>query len=123
MKWIGRKVHGYLDYIVGALLIAVPLIVGGDANDAAVLVPVLLGAGTILYSFFTDYEMGGIKIIPFKGHLLIDMANGILLAASPWLFHFHDTVYVPHVAVGVMEMLVVLLTNPGVKYGNELTVT
>jgi hypothetical protein len=123
MKWIGRKVHGYLDYIVGALLIAVPLIVDGDMNNVAVLVPVLLGAGTILYSFFTDYEMGGIKIIPFKGHLFIDMVNGIFLAASPWLFHFHDTVYLPHVVVGVMEMMVVLLTDPDVKFDKGLTVT
>lgn len=58
MRWIGTKTHGYLDYIMGMLLIAAPWIFGFARDGAETWVPVILGAGVILYSLLTDYELG-----------------------------------------------------------------
>ncbi|HUP12328.1 MAG TPA: SPW repeat protein [Niastella sp.] len=113
MKVITRKTHGYLDYIVGALLIVAPWLLGFNNGRSETLVPVTLGVGTILYSILTDYELGAARLIPFRVHLTIDVLNGVFLAASPWMFGFNDRVYLPHLIIGLMELLVVVLTDPG----------
>lgn len=110
MKIISSRVHGVLDYVVGALLIAAPWMM--NMTGAAFYVPVILGAGTLLYSLFTDYELGLARMIPFRSHLALDAVSGIFLASSPWIFGFSDVMWVPHVAAGLMELLVVASTNP-----------
>ena len=51
------RIHGVLDYTVGALLIALPFLLG-FGGGAQTWVPVALGAAAIVYSLFTDYELG-----------------------------------------------------------------
>jgi hypothetical protein len=63
-----------------------------------------LGADTIIYSLMTDYGLGITKGISMRTHLLLDLAGGILLAASPWIFGFSDYVYVPHLVLGIFEI-------------------
>lgn len=117
MNRIGTKTHGYLDYIVGLLLIGAPWIFDFSSNRAETWVPVFLGAGTIIYSLMTDYELGLSKIISMRTHLSLDLAAGIFLAASPWLFGFANYVWAPHLVVGMIEISVVLLTktNPALE--------
>ena len=111
MKLIGTKTHGYLDYIVGALLIASPWIFGFDDGSAAQWIPVFLGAGAIFYSLLTDYEMGASPQISMRTHLTLDMASGLLLALSPWVFGFADLVWQPHLLFGILEIGVALMTR------------
>jgi hypothetical protein len=111
MKPITSKIHGVIDYVVGALLIAAPWLFGFADDSAATYVPVVLGAGTLLYSLMTRYELGIMKLIPFKVHLAIDAAAGVLLAASPWLFGFADYVFMPHLIVGLLELGTVAMTQ------------
>ena len=111
MKVIPRKTHCYLDYIVGVILIAVPWLFGFANGGNETWVFVSLGAVTILYSFFTDYEAGVVKAIPFKAHLGIDLLNGGFLALSPWIFGFSELVFLPHLLFGLIELAVVLLTS------------
>lgn len=107
---ISTKIHGYLDYSMGILLIVLPFIL--DFPDgAATWVPVILGAGAIVYSLFTDYELGWKRVLSMKAHLGIDVASGILLAASPWLFGFDEEVYLPHLILGIIEIGAALLTE------------
>lgn len=107
---IPTKVHGILDYIVGLALIAAPWLFGFANNGPATWTPVVIGAGVILYSLITDYELGVIPVIKMPVHLVIDAVGGAFLAASPWLLGYADYVWVPHVVVGVMEILVALTT-------------
>jgi len=116
MKIIDRKTHGYLDYLVGVLLVISPWLFGFYEGGSESWVVILLGAGTLLYSLITDYELGLIGIIPMKSHLRIDLISGIFLAASPWLFGFSEDIFWPHVVFGIVEILVVILTNPGSQY-------
>ena len=44
-------------------------------------------------------------------HLLFDLTNGIILAASPWLFGFADVVYLPHLIFGIFEIGASLVTR------------
>jgi len=111
MKMIPRNVHGLLDYIVGALLIAAPWMFGFANDGPATLVPVVLGASALFYSLLTTYEWGVLRVIPFKVHLTLDVLSGAFLAASPWLFGFADRVYLPHLIVGLFEIGAGLMTR------------
>jgi SPW repeat len=111
MRMIPTRVHGVLDYVVGALLIAAPWLFDFHYGGAETWVPVVLGAGAILYSLCTDYELGVLRLIPMSTHLMLDMASGVVLALSPWLFGFHDRVWVPHVIVGLIEIVTPLMTQ------------
>lgn len=111
MRFIPTKVHGYLDYIVGLLLIAAPWLFDFANGGAETWVPVILGAGAIVYSLMTDYELGMSRSISMPTHLTLDLLSGIILAASPWLFGFADEVYGPHLILGLFEIGASLMTK------------
>lgn len=111
MRFIPTKIHGYLDYLVGLLLIAAPWLFDFAEGGAETWVPVILGASAIVYSLMTDYEMGVSRTISMRTHLTIDLISGIFLAASPWVFGFADYVYAPHLALGILEIGAALFTK------------
>jgi hypothetical protein len=111
MRIIPTKIHGILDYVMGLLLIASPWIFDFARDGAETWVPVILGVSTIMYSLFTDYELGVSGKISMKTHLAIDLVSGIFLAVSPWLFGFSEYVYLPHVILGLTEVMAVLLSK------------
>ena len=114
MRFIPTKFHAPLDYIVGVALIAAPWILQFSEHTAATVIPVVLGAGLIVYSLFTDYELGVWKVAPMAVHNLIDIVAGTLLAASPWLFGYADesaNVWVLQVVVGLAAIFLGLTTK------------
>jgi hypothetical protein len=117
MRWIETKTHGYLDYIMGVLLIAAPWIFGFARDGAETWVPVVLGAAVILYSLLTDYELGMTNVISMRTHLMLDLMGGAILAASPWIFGFADYIWAPHLILGILEMGASLMTKqvPGTE--------
>jgi hypothetical protein len=111
MRFIPTRTHGVIDYAMGALLIVVPYILGFADGTAAQWIPQVLGAALIGASLLTDYELGVVRMIPMPIHLFLDIATGILLAASPWLFGFADRVYWPHLILGLLEIGAGLMTR------------
>jgi hypothetical protein len=111
VRFIPTRAHGVLDYLTAGVLIAAPFLLGFGRKGPKSWLPIALGAGTIAYSFFTDYELGVVKVIPMPVHLGLDATNGILLAASPWLFGFADEDWPPHLALGLFEVGVVLVSQ------------
>jgi hypothetical protein len=111
MRVIPTKTHGILDYVVGALLIIAPWLFDFANGGAEQWVPIILGAGVILYSLLTNYELGVMKMIPMPTHLMLDIGGGIILAASPWLFGFADDIWWPHLIVGLLEIGTGLMTQ------------
>lgn len=111
MHILSRRAHGFLDYLVGLLLILSPKLFGFDIGGAAAMLPVILGASALIYSLFTNYELGLVKLLPFKTHLTLDVMSGLVLAVSPWLFQFADRVWVPHLVFGLLEIGAVLMTR------------
>ena len=115
-KFIPTKVHGALDYIVALALIAAPWIFGfADKGGAAVIIPIVLGIGLFLYSLFTKYEWGLVKVLGMPYHLLVDVIASLFLIASPFVFGFYDmdmwNVWVPHVVVGIAVIIVVIFSQ------------
>jgi hypothetical protein len=108
---IPTRVHGIIDYLTGVVLLAAPFIFGFADGTAAQWLPMLLGAMTIVMSLLTRYELSIAKLIPLPVHLGVDIASGLLLAVSPWLFGFADRIWWPHLLVGLMEIVVPLLTR------------
>jgi hypothetical protein len=111
MRFIPTKTHGYIDYLMGILLIAAPWILDFDRGGAETWIPVVLGAGMIVYSLLTDYELGASRTLSMRTHLTLDLVGGLLLAVSPWLFGFDDYVYIPHLVLGIAEIGASLMTK------------
>ena len=119
MRFIPTKLHAPLDYIVGAALIAAAWIFQFSEHTAASAVAIVLGIGLIVYSLFTDYELGVWRTVPMSVHNLFDIAAGAVLAASPWIFGFADesaNVWVPHVVVGLAAIGLGLTTKQSGGY-------
>jgi hypothetical protein len=100
-----------MDYLMGVLLIAAPWLFDFARGGAETWIPVILGAGAIVYSLITDYEYSVSKTIPMRTHLTLDLLSGLLLAGSPWIFGFNDYVYVPHLILGIVEVGASVMTQ------------
>lgn len=111
MRFISRRFHAVLDYIIGIALLAAPWLFNFDEIEAAKWSAIAVGALILIMSFMTDYEGGGKKVISMGTHLTMDVLAGLFLAASPWLFGFADQIYWPHLIVGIMEMGAGLFTE------------
>ena len=114
-KPIPTRVHGVADYLGGVVLLLAPNLFGfSDVGGAAVWVPRILGVVILLQSLATRYELGVVKLLPMRMHLMNDYIASLFLAASPWLFGFHDrpaNAWVPHVVVGLAVFVLTLLTQ------------
>jgi len=117
IRFVPTSVHGIFDYIGGILLIAAPFVFGFyNVGGIAVILPIVLGVGLILYSLLTDYERGipALRFIPMPLHLVFDFVAAALLAVSPFLFGFSNqapNVWLPHVIAGVGVILLVLVSQ------------
>ena len=111
MRFIPTRVHGALDYLMGLLLLVAPYLLGFADGTAAQYVPQALGVAMLGASLLTDYELGLVRVIPMPMHLLLDLASGALLAASPWLFGFADRLFWPHLILGLLEIGSALMTR------------
>jgi hypothetical protein len=108
---IPTRIHGIIDYLTGIAMIAAPYLLGFADGTAAQWVPIVIGVLIIGQSLMTDYEVSMARVIPMPAHLMMDVGTGLVLAASPWLFGFADRVYLPHLAVGLFELAVVVLSQ------------
>jgi len=59
--------------------------------------------------------MNAIRFLPTSVHGVLDYLVGMALIAAPWLFGFASqplNAWLPHLVVGVVVMLVVLVSQP-----------
>jgi hypothetical protein len=111
MRFLPTRVHGVIDYLWGIALMASPWLFGFADVAAATWVAIVFGAGAILYSAFTAYELGFVKILPMSMHLILDGLGGAVLATSPFLFGFADRVLWPHVLFGLFSIVACFVTR------------
>lgn len=111
---ISTRIHGYMDYMMGLLLLLLPVF--GNFPSSANTLLVILGAGTIMYSLITNYETSLLNILSMKTHLMIDLMAGILLVVSPWLFGFADEIIWPFLVLGAIEIGASLMTSRQPSY-------
>jgi hypothetical protein len=111
MRFIPTRVHGLIDYIWGLLVGTAPWIFGFADNGPATYVAWIFGVGAILYSLGTNYELGLLPVVSMPVHLILDVAGGAILAASPWIFGFSDRVFWPHLLFGLFSVVAGLTTE------------
>jgi hypothetical protein len=99
-----------LDNALGALLIALPFLLGLGGGPEC-MVPWALGGVLLANALLTDYELGALKRVQLPAHLWVDGLAGVLLAVSPWVFGFDSRVWIPHVAVGALVIASALVTD------------
>ena len=86
---ISPFLHGVLDYVLAAVLIAAPFLFAFDA-DAAVAMSVVVGVIVISVAASTDGPTSLENSLPLSMHLLLDFALAAVLIAAPFLFGFSD---------------------------------
>ncbi len=104
MRILSTRIHGALDYVIGAVLVLAPWLFGFAVGGPVQWVPILIGVGVIVYSTLTAYEMGFMPVISMPVHLMLDVAAGVVLALSPWLFGFAQIIVWPHLLVGLLAI-------------------
>lgn len=102
--------HGYLDFLLAAVLLPLPW-VAGLGGSAAGVTALIAGASILVVTLATNFEMGLVTWLEIPLHLWIDGVLGLLLALSPWLFGFDRTTWIPHVGVGMLIILSALITD------------
>jgi hypothetical protein len=116
MQIIDTKTHGYIDYIFGLIVIALAYLLNFNTVNTPNIALYIVGTSAIVYSLFTNYELGVIKIIPINIHLMLDSLSGIFLAVSPWLLGFSDKVFLPHLLFGLIEIGTTVITRFKPRY-------
>ena len=108
---IGSRLHGALDYLTGASLVAASRLAPLRDRFAG---RVLLAAGAnhLAYSVVTDYELGVFRKLPYRLHLVLDTVGALGLGAAGATRSDAVDRFVP-AGVGLYELGAVLLSDPG----------
>jgi hypothetical protein len=104
--------HGLIDYLLAALLIAAPFLLAFD-EDAATALSIVAGVAVLLLGAFTAWTTGIVKSIPPVAHAMLDYAIAALLIAMPFILGFTDdgTASAFFVVVGVAGLLLAVATR------------
>ena len=105
-------VHGLYEYIGGAALIAVPLLLSYK-HGAATAVSIILGVLVIFLTATSCSSTSLVNQIPKAAHIILDYVLAALLIASPFLFGFssESTPTAIFIAAGVLHLLVSIGTR------------
>jgi len=112
--------HGIVEYVGGALFIALPLLLGYD-DGAATAVSIVIGVVLIGVAASTDWGLSLNNQIPKPAHFAVDWILAGVLIASPFLFGFSDesTPTAIFIAAGVLHILLTIGTRFGAKTDTE----
>ena len=105
-------VHGLIEYVAGALLIAAPFLFSFE-SDTATGVSIAVGVLVLIVAASTAMSTGLIKSIPVQAHVMLDYLLAILLIAAPFLFGFSDdgTATAFFIVLGVLHLLLTIATR------------
>lgn len=111
MKIISSKVHGLLDYATVVFLLAAPTIFKMEGT-LSTLTYALAGVHFALTAL-TAFEVGLVKVIPFKVHGFIEIVVAIALASVALWFKNNDNEkgFYFYLGLAVVIMIVFLLTD------------
>lgn len=112
LRFISSTMHGIVDYTAALALIGAPLILGlGQSSPIAIWLSVFTGIAVVLVSVNTQYAFGLFKIIPFDGHLVIDLIAATAFLVAPFLFDFTGIDLYYYIANAAVIYLVVALSE------------
>jgi hypothetical protein len=109
-KPISTQTHGILDYLTAATLATLPSMLGLSERTTRALQ--MMAMGKLCYSMLTDNELGLARLIPMKAHLAMDAANGVALAALPYMLGEDDeAAWAVCIGAGLMELSAAAMTE------------
>lgn len=112
LRIITPEVHGIIDYFAALLLIVSPFILKlGESNIIAKWLSVATGIAVILVSINTKYKYGWLNVIPFDGHLAIDLLAATTFSIAPIVFGFTGIDFQYYIVNAVIVYLVVSLSK------------
>lgn len=111
MKIISSKAHGLLDYATVVFLLAAPTLFKME-GVLCTFTYALAGVHFVLTAF-TSFEVGLLKVIPFKVHGIIEFVVAIALAAVALWFRSNDNElgFYFYLGLAIVIMIVFLLTD------------
>lgn len=84
MRFVTKTIHAWLDYPVALALIALPFLLGlGVSNPLALTISPVVGVAAFLLTVFTNHHLGLVRVLPYRLHLAIDLAVGVLFLILP----------------------------------------
>jgi len=87
-KPISRKAHGFTDYSYIPLALTSPILFDFENEEQAKIASKIQAGSILISSLFTRAEWGLFKVMPYKTHLILDVAVGAFSLSAPWLFGF-----------------------------------
>lgn len=84
MNILNSKSHGILDYIFSLFLLASPTLFQMDGHLSTITY--VLGIAHLFITMLTKFEVGVIKLIPFRIHGLIEIVVAVVLVALAFWF-------------------------------------
>jgi len=109
---VPARVHGMLDYVLGAVLVLAPFVLGFD-DDTATTVSVVAGVAELLVGATTAWGPGLVKLIPPAVHGIVDYVFTAALIVAPFVFGFDGdgTALAFFLVVGIGGLLLVAATR------------
>ena len=112
LRFLSPANHGLVDYAAAIVLIIAPFLLKmGCSNPLALWISVVTGILVILVSLATRYRYGVIKVIPFGGHLTLDLLVATLFMLVPFLCNLDGLEEAYYYGNAVAVYLVVAVTT------------
>ena len=92
-----------------------PFLLGlGSSNPLALYLSVATGVAAFLLTILTDHQLGILKVISYKIHLMVDFAVAIVFIIAPFIFSFEGLDAYYYWLNGAAVLIVVSLHKPEV---------
>lgn len=112
-RLVTKSIHAYLDYPVAISLMATPFLLNlGQSHPMALWLSLVTGMAAFVMTLFTDHHLGVIRVLPYRLHLAVDLAVGLLFLAAPFLFGFAGLDAIYYWANGGAVLMVISLHRP-----------
>lgn len=116
MKFITKQIHAFLDYPVAIALMGLPFLLGlGNANPLAWQLSVATGVAAFILTLLTDHQLGVIRVISYKIHLMVDFIVGVTFVLAPFVFSFEGLDAYYYWINGAAVLSVVSMHQPAVE--------
>lgn len=113
MRFVTKTIHAWLDYPVALALVALPFLLGlGGSHPLALMIAPVAGLAAFTLTVFTDHHLGIFRVLPYKLHLAVDLAVGLLFLILPVALGFTGLDAAFYLVNGAAVVAVIALSKP-----------
>lgn len=112
-RFVTKQIHAYLDYPVAIALMVLPFVLGlGASNPLALVIAPVVGITAFLLTVFTDHQLGMVRVLPYRFHLAVDLAVGVVFLILPFALGFSGLDAAFYWINGAAVVAVIALSKP-----------